>query len=173
MDFEIIFQDKNSKSKEKTEQLCAWLTANPDQLHALIAFAKEAKDPVKATCIEAVEFATKKDPAIADVSCLAFVTANLAAKAPRVKWESAKVIGNIAHRFPGKLDEAVKGLLDNSEHEGAVVRWSAAFALGEILKMKTALNKTLIPAAEAICRREEKNSIRKIYADALKTCKAG
>jgi len=48
------------------------------------------------------------------------------------------------------------------------VRWSAAFALGEIVKLKTRYNKTLVPAIEAICNSEEKNSIKKIYLDAVK-----
>jgi hypothetical protein len=49
-----------------------------------------------------------------------------------------------------------------------VVRWSAAMALGEIIKFKTTVNKNLIPAVDGILKREEKNSIKKIYLAALK-----
>ncbi|GDX53125.1 hypothetical protein LBMAG27_21720 [Bacteroidota bacterium] len=97
-----------------------------------------------------------------------FVSKALAEKAPRIKWESAKVIGNIAHQFPAKLEGAIKNLLVNTEHEGTVVRWSAAFGLGEILKLKTRYNKNLLPAIDSIIQREEKNSIRKIYLEAIK-----
>lgn len=135
---------------------------------ALTAFAEKAKDPAKTTCIEALEFATKQKPAIADKKCFLFVSTALTAKAPRVKWESARVIGNVAHLFPDNLDEAIKNLLVNSEHEGTVVRWSAAFALGEILKLRTKYNNQLMPAIEAIIGREEKNSIKKIYLEAVK-----
>jgi HEAT repeat protein len=100
--------------------------------------------------------------------CFQFVTQALIAKAPRVKWESARVIGNTAHLFPDKLDEAIKNLLVNSKHEGTVVRWSAAFALGEILKLKTKHNASLLSAIEAICNSDEKSSIKKIYLDAMK-----
>jgi hypothetical protein len=89
-------------------------------------------------------------------------------KAPRVKWESAKVIGNIAYLYPDKLDKAIGNLLTNSEFSGTVVRWSAAFALGEIVKLKTKRNKDLIPAVEAIIRRDDDNAIKKIYQAALK-----
>lgn len=115
-----------------------------------------------------MEFATKQQPTILTKNAFAFVCDTLTAKAPRVKWESAKVIGNTAALFSDQLDEAIVNLLQNSEHEGTVVRWSAAYALGEIIQLKTALNNELIPAVEAICNREEKNSIRKIYLDALK-----
>ena len=89
-------------------------------------------------------------------------------KAPRVKWESAKVIKNIAHLYPDKLDKAISNLLTNSEFSGTVVRWSAALALGEILKLKAKQKKDLVPAVEAILRREEDNGIQKIYQRALK-----
>lgn len=163
-----ILSASDLKPKEKTEALSNWLLKNPKKLGELIAFASGAKDPVKATCIEAIEFATKANPAIATEECLEFMSENLLAKAPRVKWESAKVIGNIAHLFPTRLNAAIKNLLVNAEHERTVVRWSTAFALGEIIKLKTSKNKYLIPAIEAIVKREEKNSIKKIYAAVLK-----
>lgn len=163
-----LLADKAVKPKEKTEIISTWLlnaTLNADEL---IEFAGNQKDPAKATCIEALEFATKQQSSVITKNAFSFVCGTLTAKAPRIKWESAKVIGNTAALFSDQLDEAVVNLLQNSEHEGTVVRWSAAYALGEIIKLKTTHNNELIPAAETICNREEKNSIRKIYLDAIK-----
>ena len=171
MEFQELFSDKNIKPKEKTELLSKWIEANPDKVNELIEFAKKSKEPVKATCIEAIEFVTKSQPEIASAICLDFVSKTLTEKAPRIKWESARVIGNIAHQHPEKLDEAITNLIENSGHSGTVVRWSAAYALSRIIKMQTSRNKYLIPAIESICEREEKNSIRKIYLDALKKIK--
>jgi hypothetical protein len=168
MDFQELFSKKSLKPKEITETLSKWILDNPEKLNHLIDFAKTAKDPAKATCIEALEFATNSKPGIATSACLEFVSKTLAEKAPRVKWESARVVGNIAHLYPEHLDEAVKNLISNTGHPGTVVRWSAAFALGEIIKIKTARNKELIPIIESICNNEEKNSIKKIYLAALK-----
>ena len=167
MDFEKILNNKEIKSKEKTETISQMLLNGKIIIGELIEFAQTCKDPAKATCIEAIEFATKAKPEIASLACLHFVSKTLAEKAPRVKWESAKVIGNIAHLYPAKLGDAIKNLLVNAEHPGTVVRWSAAFALAQIIKLKSSLNKELIPAIESICRCEEKNSIRKIYIAAL------
>ena len=168
VDITSILTDKQLKAKAKTEAISKLLLDKKISIDDLIKVAQSSKDPDKAICIEAIEFATKNNPAIATSSCLAFVSKTLAEKAPRVKWESAKVIGNIAPLYPGKLKEAIRNLLINTEHPGTVVRWSAAFALGEIVKMNTKLNKELVPAIESICKREEKNSIRKIYLAALK-----
>jgi hypothetical protein len=168
MEHETIINSKEIKPVEKTEAISNYLLENKISVNELINYARELKDPLKATCIEAIELATKKNPAVSTPECLRFVSNSLTSSAPRVKWESARVIGNIAHLFPENLDTAVSNLLVNTEHSGTVVRWSAAFALGEIIKLKLSLNKELIKAAEAICLREEKNSIRKIYLAATK-----
>lgn len=165
---ETLLADTFLSTKEKTETISRALLEAQLELDALIAFAAKSKDPLKATCIEAVEFATNQVPGIATMALLEFVSKELGAKAPRVKWESAKVIAHIAPVFPDELEEAVKGLLINTEHTGTVVRWSAATALGEILKLKNTRYKELRPTLEAICEREEKNSIKKIYLAAFK-----
>jgi HEAT repeat protein len=100
-----------------------------------------------------------------------FATESLQEKSPRIKWESAKVIGNIVHLYPSKIDTALISLLANAEHEGIVVRWSAAYALGQILMMKTNINTFLLPIVETICNKEDKKSIKKIYESAFKKCK--
>jgi HEAT repeat protein len=168
VDPEDLFKDKSIKSKAKTEILSGWIIDGQISVKELLEFAEGSKDPVKATCIEGLEFATKQHPAIANKEVFQFVTNALKDKAPRVKWESAKVIGNIASSYVEDLDKSIANLLANSTHEGTVVRWSSAFALGEILKLKTRHNKKLLPAIEGIVEKEEQNSIKKIYLDAIK-----
>lgn len=171
--FDSLLKDKTTKTKEKTEALAKGLLNGDFSPETLIAFAAAAKDPDKATCMEALEYATKQNAAVATEKVLAFATESLEAKAPRVKWESAKVIGNVAPLFSQKLDKAIAGLLVNTEDKGTVVRWAAAFALGEILKLKTPHNKDLLPAVEAIVQREENNGVKKHYLNALKKLAKG
>lgn len=168
MTIDDLLKDKTVKPKDKTEQISEWISSGELPVHELLAFAEKAKDPLKATCIEALEYASSKKPEIVDESVFRFVTETLTGKAPRVKWESAKVIGNTAHLFRECLEPAIRNLLGNTQHEGTVVRWSAAFALGEILQLKTGHNTFLIPEIQQIMEKEEKNSILKIYAAALK-----
>lgn len=171
MTIEELIKEKAVKSKEKVDIISKWIIDKSLPTDELIAFAEKSKDPVKATCIEAIEYATKQNASLADETVFSFVTQTLTEKAPRIKWESAKVIGNTAHLFPENLDPAISNLLVNTEHEGTVVRWSAAFALGEILKLKTRYNESLLSALEKISEKEEKNSIKKIYLDAIKKTK--
>ena len=166
-----IFSDKALKQKAKTALLGKLLLDKEINFDGLIAFAEKSKDTEKATCIEAIEYTTKQVPTIANEKCWKYVCQKLTEEAPRVKWESAKVIGNIAHLFPAKLDIAIANLLTNAEYNGTVVRWAAAFALGEILKLKTKHNKDLLPAIEAICNREQDKGVKTKYLDAIKKTK--
>ncbi|MBK7938540.1 MAG: hypothetical protein IPJ82_16300 [Lewinellaceae bacterium] len=90
-----FLNNKSVKPKEKAATLSAWLLENKINPNDLIAFAGTANETLKATCIEALEFATKQNPAIANDKCFQFVANCLSDKAPRIKWESAKVVGNI------------------------------------------------------------------------------
>lgn len=171
MTIEQIFQDKSIKAKGKVKNLGEWLLNDELPIDELLAYAEKQKATDKATCIEAVELATKTKPNIADENLLDYVTKSLKDEEPRVKWESAKVIGNIAKLFPEKLDKAIGNLLPNAENSGTVVRWATAYALAEIIKLKTENNVTLLPKVETLCDKEEDNGVKKKYLDALKKVK--
>ncbi|MFP3596992.1 HEAT repeat domain-containing protein [Chryseobacterium sp. SIMBA_029] len=171
MTIEQVFQDKTVKAKAKVSAIGEWLINDELSSEELLAFADKQKATDKATCIEALEYATKKIPAIAGESVLEYVTKALQNNEPRVKWESAKVIGNIAKLFPTQLDKAISNLLLNAENTGTVVRWATAYALAEILKLKSDDHKELLLKIESLCEKEEDNGVKKKYLDALKKIK--
>ncbi len=171
MNLTILFKDKTIKAKAKVAQVGDWVLSDALPVHELLAFSETQNASDKATCIEALEYATRKKPGIADESLLDFMTTALQEDEPRIKWESARVIGNIAKLFPASLSKAIDHLLINATHSGTVVRWSSAFALGEILKLKTADNKTLLPAIESLSLKETDGGVQKKYHDALKKVK--
>lgn len=171
MTIEQVFQDKTIKAKAKVATIGQWLSANELPVDELLAYAEKQKAADKATCIEAIEYATKSSPAIADENLLAFVTQSLKDAEPRVKWESARVIGNIAKQFPAQLAPSIKNLLLNTDNPGTVVRWATAYALAEILKLKTAANGKLLPAIEALCEKEADDGVKKKYLDGIKKAK--
>jgi hypothetical protein len=166
-----ILNDKTIKLKGKMILISRLLLDDKITIAEWIETTRSQKGSSKATLIEAIETATKTKPVIIDAKAFEFVSECLAEKLPRVQWESARVIGNTAHLFPKQLKKAVPKLLDNSESESTVVRWSAAFALSQIIQCNTSLNQELIPAVESILKRENDNAVKKIYLQALK--KAG
>lgn len=165
---EDIFSDKTTKPSEKNTALVALLLEAKVSESELLAFAKNQKEPIKASCMEALEFASRLNTSFGSLSAFEFALEGLQAKAPRLKWESAKVIGNLASRKYPETEKAIIHLLENTEHTGTVVRWSAAFALTEIYKANESYRELLKHAFEGIMNSEEKNSILKFYKNALK-----
>lgn len=157
MTIEQVFQDKTTKAKGKVYTIGEWLANNELPIDELLDYADKQKANDKATCIEAVEYATKKVPNIADEKLLSYITEALRDDEPRIKWESAKVIGNIARLFPNQLDKPINNLLNNGENNRTVVRWATAYALAEILKLKAELNKKLLSRIKILCEKEEDN----------------
>ena len=168
---EEILANKSLKAKQQTETMATWLQSELGDVSILIQVAALQKDITKANCIEALENCTKTHPEKCTEPALEFVIEQLSCKTPRVKWESARVIGNCIHLYPHLAQKAMMALLQNAKHEGTVVRWSAAFALGEIIKLKLKLNTQLLEWVEELVMNEEKNSIKKIYQIAMKKAK--
>ncbi|MCZ4244846.1 hypothetical protein [Pedobacter punctiformis] len=171
MTIEELFKDKSVKAKAKVAQIGEWLLENTLPSDELLAFAETQNATNRATCIEAIEYATKKNPNLADETVFFFVTKALKEDEPRIKWESAKVIANISSKYSDKLDSATTNLLENAVHNGTVVRWATALALGEILKLKTSRNIKLMPVLEKLSEAEEDNGVKKKYLDAIKKAK--
>lgn len=172
MDLRATLADQRLKAKEKVKAIAVMLLEGSLAVGDLIRVAKGSDGKGKGTCIEAIEFATGAKPHVGSASCLDFVTESLLDDAPRVKWESAKVVANIAHLHPRRLDDTVRNLLANREHPGTVVRWSVVRAMGEIANLRTGHDRVLIPALESILSRDNENAaIVKVCRRALKQAK--
>jgi len=163
-----LLTNKSIKPKEKTTALCEHLLLHKLSAEELISFAAVTKDAIKATCVEGLALATQQLPELITPTVFDTIVGWLSEKAPRLKWECAAVLANTVHCYPKNLDRAIIGLLDNTQHTGTVVRWSAAKALAKIAELNTPHRKTLLLTLESICEREEKNSIKKIYLNAMK-----
>src|SRR4051812_9740952 len=128
---EKVLSDKTIKAKAKVSSIGRLLIDGEVSVQELINSAKIQNDSNKATIIESMEYATKTKADIIDDKGFEFAVEHLKSDAPRIKWESAKVIANTAHLFPKLIKKAAVNLLENTEHPGSVVRWSAAGALSK------------------------------------------
>lgn len=171
MEVKMATIDEILKSKKKPKEIVSLLAEKLKSDKKLIAgiikcFANGSVAE-KGNCIEAIEYVTKENPEFAE-SCLDFVIEHINDNAPRVKWETARIIGNVAQKFPDKIKEAVPKLLENTKDKGTVVRWSAAFALTEIAKSNPKLQKELTTKFNEIMKRESNKGVRNIYLKYLK-----
>ncbi len=70
-----------------------------------------------------------------------------------------------------KFENSIAPHLRQAENNGTVLRWAAASALAEILKLKTAQYTELMPKIETLCAHEADNGVKKKYLDAIKKVK--
>lgn len=157
------------KPKEKTTKLAQILNSDPKAMEELLDFWNSAKDAEKGTLLSAVTLIVSQNPEFIG-DHLDFVITQIGHKVPRVKWESAEIVGHASKVFPDKVLAAIPALLANTTFDGTVVRWSAAFALSEIVKNVPASRDQLLPEIEKILERETNNGVRSLFLkNALKT----
>jgi hypothetical protein len=155
------------KPKEIVELLAEKLKSDDKSINELIQCFENGTTAEKGNCMEAIEYVTKENPKFAE-DCLVFVIEHINDKAPRVKWEACRIIGNIALKFPNKVKEAIPKLLENTKDKGTVVRWSTAFALTEIAKSNPEMEKELVHEFKKILERENNKGVKNIYIKYLK-----
>lgn len=163
--------DEIRKSDKKPKELNSFIAKLIlDQKPSGSDFAKAlslGNDAERGTCMEALEYATQTNPDIAK-PYIQEVINSLADKAPRVKWEAARVIGNIAKTLPNEAEKAIDNILKNTTDKGTVVRWSMAFALGEIAKNNLKVRTPLLTKIKEILKKEQNSGVKNVYLKALK-----
>lgn len=164
MELSTVFSDSSLKSKEKVALLAGLISTDPALIPDVLAEAPEAHH---ATVLEALEYVSQDTTFVLPQDALRFAESHLSSNMPRARWEAAKVIGNTIRHYPEMAEALVAPLIKNAGDPGTVVRWSAARALGEILRLRLPLNEDLAPRIAAVADREQKDSITKIYRKAL------
>jgi len=171
MEVKMVTIDEILKSRKKPKEIVTLLAqklmSDKGLVVNLIRCFENGSVTEKGNCIEAIEYITKEDPEFAK-NYLDFIIDQINDKAPRVKWETARIIGNTAQKFPDKVKEAVPMLLENIKDKSTVVRWSAAFALTEIAKSNPKLQKELTTKFNKIVKNESNNGVRNIYLKYVK-----
>ncbi|HBN06580.1 MAG TPA: hypothetical protein DD434_12445 [Bacteroidales bacterium] len=171
MDIKEFFNNKSIKGIEKVKQLTLAITNNEITIEDIKEVCKTLKDADITYCMEAIEAVTNTNPEISNIEYLKFAIHYVDSKSNSLKRESARVIGNIAVLYTNDLDKSIKLLLNNSNDEGTVVRWSAAYALSRIIILPEYSNSKLYNQLVEICEKEEKDSIKNIYLKAFKKLK--
>ena len=117
--------------------------------------------------IETMEFITQENPSFAK-PYLDIIIEYIASPVPKVKWEAARIIGNVVKELPATAQKAIPNLLVNTNDQGTVVRWSAAFGLGEIIKHHSKIRSKLMPKIEKIVKKEQNSGVKNVYLKAFK-----
>ena len=157
----------NIKPKEKQQKLVEAVLNGKIKGKELIEFFKSASDVNKGTCSDVMKHVTEKKPEIL-VPFIDDLLEYINYKAPRVKWGVPESIGNMAKKYPDKVEKAIPKLLQNTKDKSTVVRWCAAYALSEIAKYNSKKQKELVSIFLDIVKKEKNNGVKNVYMKTLK-----
>ena len=155
------------KPKEKITHLANEIKKDKKFVGEIVKHFASAPVGDQGHLIESLEYASQDNPELV-APHLDFVICHLEDKAPRVKWECARIIANLALKFSDKTEKAIPALLKNTKDKGTVVRWSVAFALGEIAKSNSNAERILLPKMKELIKKETNNGVKNVYFKALK-----
>lgn len=169
MDIVQMLNDKSIKAIEKRAKLVDLLMEKKVTIQELDALSGTLNDKQLVSVLEAIEAITQQTPELANKDYLLFAGRYILADNNSLKREAARIVGNLAHRFPDDLDQPIKDLLENTKHDGTVVRWSSAYALGRIVALPQYANSPLFDTVTDIWEKESENGVKNQYAKGLKT----
>jgi hypothetical protein len=116
------------KPKEKQLKLIDAVCNNKINNKEFIEFFKSASDVDKGTCADVMKHVSEQKPEIL-APFIDILVDYINYKAPRVKWGVPESIGNMAKKYPDKVEKAIPKLLLNTKDGSTVVCWCAGYAL--------------------------------------------
>lgn len=153
-------------AKKKAKALAGELSKGTIKTSAYVKVMPALADAELAIVLESLEGPTRKKPELVDSRLFPLLVQCLAHAAPRVRWEAARTIANVAGQHTKRLGPAVDALLNNTADDGKVVRWATAQALAAILRTGYT-GKNLATRMQTIAAREEDDGVRGVYEKAL------
>jgi|SRR3989339_1128131 len=163
---ELILRSK-VKPKEKQRKLIETICSKKISSREFIEFFESASDVDKGTCADVMKHISAHTPEFLSPyisTLIKYITYPL----PRVRWGVPEAIGNLAKKYPEKVEVAIPRLLLNAKEESTVVKWCAAYGLTEIAKYNLKTRKQLLPVFLKIIKNEKNNGVKNVYIKALK-----
>ncbi|MCG2791701.1 MAG: hypothetical protein L6305_08150 [Actinomycetia bacterium] len=166
---EEIVQSK-LKPKEIQIKLVEAVTQKKIPAGEFVAFFESASDVDKGTCADVMKHVSAANPEIL-APYIDVLVDYINYRAPRVKWGVPEAIGNLARKYPEKVEKAIPNLLQNTAENKintTVIRWCAAYGLTEIAKNNPGTRKVLLPIFSELIKKEKNNGVRNVYIKAVK-----
>jgi hypothetical protein len=140
---------------------------NKGAISEAIEILQQGSDVERGTISEVLKYVSAEQPEIV-VPYMDVIIEHIDDKAPRVRWGCPESIGNVAKKYPGKVEGAIPKLVGNLKDKSTVVRWCAAYALSEIIKTNKKRKKELMELFHGIMAKENNYGVRNVLITALK-----
>jgi len=161
-----VLADKSTKPLEKRNAIADAIFNGIIKIQDLAALGIENKK--LALVFEAIEELSSKHTDMTDLHWLRFAEKHLQSQDNNIKRETARIVGNIAHLFPNDLETIIPKLIENTNNESTVIRWSCAYALGRIVALPKYAKSKLYDQIIILAEKEQMNGNKNQYINGLK-----
>jgi hypothetical protein len=158
------------KPKEKVEKITKIILEEPDYINNLILNFRQGTDVEKGTYATVLKEVSSSNPDIVE-PLIDELIEYIDFKANRVKWGIPETFGNLAKKYPKRVEKAIPKLLENTQDKSTVVRWCAAYALSNIAIHNHDKQEELVETFYSLIDEEKNNGVKNVYLKALKQIK--
>ena len=163
-----IINDKSLKRLEKREVIVESIINRKVDFSTISEVCEILSEKKVSLLLEAIEEVSRSKEFILEADYLDLAEKYILSSDNSCKREASRIVGNLANKYPTKLDDAIVALLKNTDDEGTVIRWASAYALSRIIVIPQYAKSSLFEQISDLCAREEENGVKNQYIKALK-----
>lgn len=163
-----IINDKSLKRLEKREVIVESIINRKVDFSTISEVCEILPEKKVSLLLEAIEEVSRSKEFILEADYLDLAEKYILSSDNSCKREASRIVGNLANKYPTKLDDAIVALLKNTDDEGTVIRWASAYALSRIIVIPQYAKSSLFEQISDLCAREEENGVKNQYIKALK-----
>lgn len=167
-DLMIVMGDKSLKGIARRALIIKCIEQGELPFTVIEQCAESLSDKDLSVILEAMEELSRGSSVVPTLSWLYLAEKHINSPSNSLKREASRVVGNIAHLFPEELSDAISALKINTQNEGTVIRWAAAYALAKIVVIEQYAINSLYDFVVEVCESEQDNAIKNQYIKAIK-----
>ena len=163
-----IMNDKSLKRLEKRNFLVEAIINREFNFSIISEACKSLHEKNISLLLEAIEEVSRSKEFELEADYLDLAEKYILSSDNSCKREASRIVGNLANKFPTKLDNAITALLQNTKNDGTVIRWSSAYALSLIIIIPQYAESPLFEQISDLCIKENESGVKNQYIKALK-----
>lgn len=122
-----IINDKSLKRLEKREVIVESIINRKVDFSTISEACEILPEKKVSLLLEAIEEVSRSKEFILEADYLDLAEKYILSSDNSCKREASRIVGNLANKYPTKLDDAIVALLKNTDNEGTVIRWASAY----------------------------------------------
>ena len=163
-----IMNNKSLKRLEKRNCLAEAIINREFNFPVVLEACESLPEKNISLLLEAIEEVSRSKAFTLEADYLDLAEKYILSSDNSCKREASRIVGNLANKFPTKLENAITALLQNAGNDGTVIRWASAYALSRIIMIPHYAKSPLFKQISDLCAKENESGVKNQYIKALK-----